>query len=151
MVPVEMAGVPRCTLVTAAGHDDEGTSVSATATATVTYTGVAPAIQVVKSATPTTVSEGGVGNQTVTYTYAVTNASPASTDPLTLVSLIDDNGTPGNTSDDVNLLTAGTFVGGDANNNGLIDKGETWTFTYTTTVPVGNAGATRTNLVTAAG
>ena len=33
------------------------------------------------SASPASVSEGGVGNQSVTYTYVVTNTSSASTDP----------------------------------------------------------------------
>ena len=51
-----------------------------------------------------------MGTQSVTYTYVVTNTSTGSTDPLTITSLIDDNGTPGNAADDVNLLTAGSFV-----------------------------------------
>src|SRR5206468_1248561 len=106
-------------------------------------------IQVTKSASTTSISEGGAGNQAVTYTYVVTNTSVASTDPLTLTALVDDNGTPGNLSDDVNLLTAGTFVGGDTNGNGRIDRGEAWTYTYTSILPVGNLGGSLTNIVTA--
>ena len=79
--------------------------------------------RLVKTADPTTVNEGG---QSVTYTYAVTNTSASSTDPLTLTALVDDRGTAA-TGDDVDLLTAGTFVGGDTNSNTLIDAGETWT------------------------
>ena len=104
-----------------------------------------PANAVVKTADPATVNEGG---QSVTYTYELTNTSPASRTPLTLTSLVDDGGTPADTSDDVNLLTAGTFVGGDTDGDGLIDAGETWTYTYTTDVTL-NAGASLTNVVTA--
>ncbi len=44
----------------------------------------------------------------------------------------------------------GTFVGGDTDGDGLIDAGETWTYTYTTDVTL-NAGASLTNVVTATG
>ena len=133
-------------VVTATGVDDEGTSDSDTDDATVTGLDVAPAITVVKTADPTTVNEGG---QSVTYTYEVTNTSASSTDPLTLTALVDDRGTAA-TGDDVDLLTAGTFVGGDTNGNTLIDAGETWTYTYTTGVTL-NADASLTNVVTATG
>ena len=93
---------------------------------TVTAADVAPEITVVKTADPTTVNEGG---ESVTYTYAVTNTSASSTDrELTLTALVDDRGTAA-TGDDVDLLTAGTFVGGDTDSNTLIDAGETWTYT----------------------
>ena len=140
------AGASLTNVVTATGVDDEGTSDSGTDDATVTGADVAPEITVVKTADPTTVNEGG---QSVTYTYAVTNTSASSTDPLTLTALVDDRGTAA-TGDDVDLLTAGTFVGGDTNSNTLIDAGETWTYTYTTDVTL-NAGASLTNVVTATG
>ena len=60
----------------------------------------------------------------VTWTYVVTNPG---TVPLSNVVVRDDNGTPGNTADD--FLPA--FTGGDTNNNGLLDPGETWTYTAT--------------------
>ena len=46
-------------MATVTGRDDEGTSVSDTDDATVTYTNATPAINVVKTANPTTISEGG--------------------------------------------------------------------------------------------
>ena len=122
-VPPQDAGTSHTNTATATGTDDEGNTATATATATVTYADVAPAIGVVKTASPTSVSEGGVGNQAVTYTYAVTNTSPAGTDdPLSGVTLADTDGTP-------------TFVGGDTNNDDVLEAGETWTYTLTVTVP----------------
>src|SRR5207245_121006 len=75
-----------------------------------------PGIHIVKTASPMTIFEGGVGSQSVTYTYTVTNNTPSgagSSDPLTITSIIDDNGT-GGTGDDFTP----TFVGGDTNSNG---------------------------------
>src|SRR3712207_8197309 len=55
----------------------------------------------------------------VTYTYQVTNTSPASTDSeLSAVTLTDSDGTP-------------TYVSGDTDGDGKLDKGETWTYTLT--------------------
>ncbi|MEK7424495.1 MAG: Calx-beta domain-containing protein, partial [Actinomycetota bacterium] len=80
----------------------------------------------------------------------MTNTSAASTDPLTITSLSDDNGTPGNGVDDVDLLTAAGVTlhkrGGDADE--LLESGETWIYTYTKTVPVGEAGEEHVNRVT---
>jgi len=61
---------------------------------------------------------------TVTFTYLVTNTGSL---PVTGVTVLDDNGTPGDTADDFNA----TFVGGDTNGNGALDGTETWTFTAT--------------------
>ena len=120
-LPPQDAGTSHTNTATATGIDDEGNTATATATATVTYTDVAPAIDVVKTASPTSVSEGGVGSQAVTYTYAVTNTSPAAaSDPLSGVTLADTDGTP-------------TFVGGDTNSDNLLEAGETWTYTLTVT------------------
>ncbi|HEX8310836.1 MAG TPA: hypothetical protein VF614_05930, partial [Chthoniobacteraceae bacterium] len=58
----------------------------------------------------------------VTWTYLVTNQTGT---PLTITSIADDFGTPGNTSDDFTPA----FVSGDANTNGLLDANEVWLFT----------------------
>src|SRR5206468_4151390 len=113
---------------TASGTDNENNTVSGTATATITYTNVAPAIKVVKTASPTSVREGGVGGDQVTYTYLVTNTSPAGAqDPLHGVTLGDSDGTP-------------VYVSGDANTDGILQNTETWTYTLTVTPPAQNAG-----------
>src|SRR5262249_9021548 len=43
----------------------------------------------------------------------------------TITALIDDAGTPSNAADDFRPI----YVSGDANNNGLLDPGETWLYT----------------------
>ena len=97
-----------------------------------TYTDVAPAINIVKTVDPLTVLEDDHTGGNVTYTYKLTNTSPAGEfDPLTITSLVDDKAG--------NILTGGTFVGGDADNDGLLDFNETWTYTIAQTVPPGNA------------
>jgi hypothetical protein len=63
-------------------------------------------------------------------TYVVTNTGIV---PLGTISVVDDNGTPGNTDDDFNP----TFSGGDTNSNNLLDQGEAWTYTATRTVVAG--------------
>src|SRR4029077_20872820 len=66
---------------------------------------------------------------TVTWTYNVTNQG---LEPIDNVVVTDDNGTPGDTSDDLSTLKSGskqiTYVSGD-DGNGLLDPGETWVFT----------------------
>src|SRR5262249_38391044 len=69
----------------------------------------------------------------VTYTYTVTNAGSAGTPALENVVVTDDNATPGVPGDDFSP----TFVGGDTNNDGKLDKGETWTYTKTLNIPAG--------------
>src|SRR5439155_1663890 len=56
------------------------------------------------------------------------------------VVVTDDNGTPTNLADDFNP----TFTGGDANSNGLLDVGETWTYTASATVTAGQYKNIRT-------
>ena len=58
----------------------------------------------------------------MTFTYVVTNTGNV---PLSGVTVRDDNGTPADPADDFNA----TFVGGDADADGLLDPTETWTFT----------------------
>ncbi|MBZ9883036.1 hypothetical protein LB535_11800 [Mesorhizobium sp. CA10] len=120
-------------------HDDDSTNdVSANDTATVTVKDVAPSVAIEKTVDPTEINEGEA--KTVTYTYKVTNTSAAGAlDPLTLTSLVDDNATPGDPTDDINLLN--TSHTGDGNNNGLLDFGETWTFTANVDIGAHNAGS----------
>src|SRR5205809_107325 len=134
--PVANAGDSHVNTATASGTDDEGNTASAQDTATVTYANRNPAIQVVKSVSPGSVLEGTSG-QNVTYSYVVTNTSAASTDPLSVV-LSDSDGTP-------------TFVGGDSNNDGLLQQDETWSYTLTVAAPVGNVGDSHVNTATATG
>jgi hypothetical protein len=108
-----------------------------------------PGIHLEKTANPTHFNEGSATD--VTFTYVLTSQS-SSTDPLTLTSFVDDNATPGDPSDDINLLlnASGTYLGdyyvsGDTNNDGLLQNTETWTFSVTITGLKYNAGTTRTN------
>lgn len=77
---------------------------------------------------------------TVTLKYVLTNPGIV---PLSIVSVVDDNGTPGNAADDFNA----TFANGDINSNGQLDAGETWTYTATQIVAAGQT--TRSGRVTA--
>jgi N-acetylmuramoyl-L-alanine amidase len=59
--------------------------------------------------------------QSAIFNYEVTNTGNT---PLSGVAVTDNNGTPGNASDDF----APDLVGGDSNANNLLDVGETWTY-----------------------
>ena len=98
---------------TVTAMDENENPVSATDTAEVAV--IAPAIQVVKTASAAIVTSG----DPVTYTYDVTNPGD---DPLSNVTLTDDKCTPV------------TYVGGDSNNDGILDLSETWTYTCTMTL-----------------
>ena len=69
---------------------------------------------------------------TVTWTYLVTATTST---PLTQPSC-DDNGTPRYPDDDL----APVLVSGDTNDNHLLDPGETWLYTATSTAPAGLFG-----------
>lgn len=55
--------------------------------------------------------------QKVTWTYTVSNPAGTGRVPLTVVSLVDDQG-----------VSPGQLKSGDTNTNGLLDVGETWTY-----------------------
>src|SRR5262249_49179861 len=71
--------------VTVGGSDDEGDPASTTDSHTLTVTDVAPSIAVAKTG-PTTIAEG----DTATFNFTITNTSVASTDPVTVTSVVDD-------------------------------------------------------------
>src|SRR5262245_65562728 len=70
--------------VSVAGHDDENTPVSGEDSHTLIVSDATPAIAVQKSG-PATIAEGN----TATYGFTITNTSPASNDPVTVTSVVD--------------------------------------------------------------
>ena len=82
-----------------------------------------------------TVADGTANStsDTIAYTYTVTNQGNAA---IAGVVVTDDNRTPGNTSDDFNP----SFTGGDTDGDGLLDVGETWTYTASAHRDAGRAG-----------
>jgi hypothetical protein len=97
-------------------------------------------ISVEKLANPTSVSAPGE----VTYAYELTNTGNVA---LTIVTVVDDNATADDSSDDFEP----NYVSGDANGNNKLDLNETWVYTYTTLVSQTHidAGADIVNIVTA--
>jgi hypothetical protein len=96
--------------------------------------GVSPGVRIIKltngqDANTAPGPEVDVGS-TVTFTYLVTDTGNSA---LSNVAVRDDNGTPGTSADDFTP----TLVGGDTNGNGLLDVGETWTYTATRTATPG--------------
>ncbi|MGH3049730.1 MAG: beta strand repeat-containing protein [Gaiellaceae bacterium] len=67
---------------------------------------------------------------TAVWTYLITNTGNAA---VAITSLVDDNGTPTNAADDFTP----TCTAGDTNGNQLLDVGETWLCSATTTVQPG--------------
>jgi hypothetical protein len=94
-----------------------------------------PHTTLTKTASPTSVESGG----SVTYTYKETNDG---SDPIHLTSETDDHCTP--VSPTLGSETVHNL--GDTNTNGILDPGETWTFTCTTTLT-----STTTNTATFVG
>ena len=84
----------------------------------------------------------GHPGENVTYQYNITNPGDW---PLDVTSLIDDNGTPGDLGDDIDLLVSGIFVGGDTNNDGYLDPGEEWVYQFTK--PLTDLGYTTNTVV----
>ena len=102
-------------------------------------------LNILKDATVT----GGTADATtdvITYSYTLTNTGNAS---IAGITVIDNNATPGNTSDDFTP----TFVGGDADSDSQLDVSETWTYSATkgVTQAMLDAGTDIVNIVTADG
>jgi hypothetical protein len=99
-----------------------------------------PGISVEKLANPTSVSAPG----DITYAYMLTNTGNVA---LTIVTVVDDNATADNNSDDFEP----SYVSGDTNGNNKLDLNETWVYTYTTRVSQTHidVGADIVNIVTA--
>jgi uncharacterized repeat protein (TIGR01451 family) len=127
------AGDSHTNVATGFGVDDDGNEVEDFDDETVTILGVDPSILLTKTADPTTVNEPG-GD--VTFTVVIENTS-ASSDPVTINSLIDD-------------------IHGDLNGQGdcsvpqLIEPDESYTCSFTAYV-AGNAGDSETDTVTGSG
>jgi hypothetical protein len=76
-----------------------------------------------------------VAGTTAAFIYVITNPGNV---PLSSVLVKDNNGTPGNAADDFNA----TYFGGDANSNGQLEVGETWTYSASRTVVAGQYSTT---------
>jgi len=114
-------------VVTVTGKDALNKVVTNTANATVAV--LDPKIDVVKTPSAPVVHAG----DSVTYTYVVTNPT---TTPLATVTVVDDKCS----------MVAGPAAGGDADGDGKLDKGESWTYACTSVLT-----ATTTNVATAKG
>ncbi len=115
------------------------------------YFGVTTGINIVKSTNGQDANTGPgpalVVGATATFTYALTNTGSV---PLATVVIRDDNGTPGNTTDDL----VPVFQSGDTNSNNRLDLTETWTYQATRAVTAGaysNIGSVTANPVDTAG
>ncbi len=133
-----------------------GSSVRVTAADPTNYTASLPVVSIgkdinaVNPLTPTVTEQADTAatgpslaaGAPVVWTYRV---STTSSTPITVVSVTDDNATPGDTGDDWNPLPVlVTFQGkqynvGDTNFDGLLEAGETWLYTS-----AGAPGAQRT-------
>jgi uncharacterized repeat protein (TIGR01451 family) len=100
-----------------------------------------PGFNLVKDADVTQVDEAG---DTINYTYNLENTGNIS---LSGISVVDDNFTPDNTSDDITLAVSA----GDTDNDGQLDVGETWTYNHSYTVTQDNItnGTDLVNVATA--
>ena len=138
------------TLTAASGTKPDSSTVSATptlagaspvsATDPTYYTGVTAGITVKKAVdaanptSPTTAEDANDSSSpyylkagsTVTFTYLVSNTTGTGIAGSSIV-LTDDGGVPGSTA------IKPTYVSGDSNKNGVLDKNEVWLYTYTTT------------------
>src|SRR2546423_1617627 len=101
------------------------------------YEDVTPSLSISKSVAPGSVQEGGVGSQSVTYSYTVSNTSAATTDHPTVSPLLDDN-----VGD---LLAAFKAANG---GSAVLAPGASVPYTATQTVAVGKATDRYSNTVT---
>ena len=123
---------PTVTVTNSAGLSD-----SATFQVNVSY--VPPSLLPSVTTSVSSVPEGGVGNQLVTYTYTVTNTSQASDDAVTISEIGDNSGS---------LLTAFEAANG---GSATIPYGGAVTFSASETAPVQNAYTTYTNTLNVSG
>lgn len=76
-----------------------------------------------------------IAESAVVWTYAVTNPGNM---PLRSLSLVDDNGTPGDTADDITMTrNSAHYVSGDIDDDHRLDLTETWLFTLSGTAAIG--------------
>lgn len=142
---------------TATGNpvDSTGADIAGLADATDTdpanYFGVTTGINLVKSTNGQDANTGPgpalLVGATATFTYVLTNTGSV---PLATVVVRDDNGTAGNTADDITP----TLQSGDTNSNSRLDLTETWTYQATRIVTAGaysNIGSVTANPVDTAG
>ena len=120
--------------VTATGQDDEGNTATDDDSHTLPVSDVLPSITIDKTG-PATIAEGN----TATYNFTITNTSSASTDPVTITSVIDN--VLGN-------LTAAALAA-NGNNPIVLNPGQNFAFSFMTT-SAQDAG-TVVNTVTATG
>ncbi|HEX6279907.1 MAG TPA: hypothetical protein VFZ49_07810, partial [Pyrinomonadaceae bacterium] len=107
-----------------------------TVTCTFNNTKLTADIEVTKTVDEDEICSGSTTQ--VTYTYQVSNNGTAA---LPTVTVVDDNGTPGDTGDDFSP----TFQSGD-DGDGVLEPGETWVYSASK-----NVSGTTTNTVTATG
>jgi hypothetical protein len=138
-VPTRNAGTTYSNTINVKAADDESDAANSSASVTISYTDVTPSLSATSSTNVSSVPANGVGNQQVIYTYVVTNASVASTDPVTITSISDGSG---------NLLAAFEAANG---GSGTIAYGASVTFSVTETVPTQSAGTTYTNTINVIG
>jgi len=130
--------------VTAEGEDEDGTPVSDDDDAMVNIDDVDPEIELVKTASPTTVPEpGGL----VTFTVTVNNLS-AVTDPVTIITMTDSIYGNLDGLGDCTLPQILGFSPGTGSATGPVADSYTCTFQA---VVIGNAGDSETNIITAQG
>jgi hypothetical protein len=128
------AGDVETDIVTATGVDDNGNTLNGEDTAQVTLTDSLPSITLNKTANPTSLLEpGGM----VTFSMVINNTSTASSDPVTITSLVD------NIHGDLNGQ-------GDCSVPQLINVGASYSCSFQVNV-AGNAGDSETDTITALG
>ena len=103
--------------VTVDGTDRDGDAVPQATDSESVDIDFAPDLQVTKSG-PSAASVG----QTITYTFMISHTGASDSSPATITGVADD------------VAGAATYVSGDTNSDGLLDGGETWTYTATYTV-----------------
>lgn len=124
-------------VVTVSGRDDEETAASASDSHTLSVSSEAPVITVVVDG-PAAISEG----TSAAYSCTIVNASPASTDPVTITSVVDD------LFGDLTAAANAAWLAQDHTGPIVLARGASFTFSYTT--PVLDAG-TVVNTMTVSG